>query len=140
MRFDNIIIFPATTAGFSPNRWMTARSFDVPGSTIASGTPSLQQAATPQSIVSTPGGCLLRSMVPHSRNIFSSTRRTASVCRIVAAQRISGSNFKAVRRILAISASVSNPQVPAALTVFPCTTSPPATAATPVLSRAPVMA
>ena len=56
MRFDNIIILPATFAGFSPNRWTTDALFEMPGSTIASGTPSLQQEATPQSIGTYPGG------------------------------------------------------------------------------------
>ena len=84
MRFDNIIIFPATTAGFSPNRWITEVSCEIPGTTIASGTPSLQQEATPQSIVLAPGGCPRMSMVQHSRNMSSSTRRTASAYRIVA--------------------------------------------------------
>ncbi len=101
MRPDSLIILFATSRGFSPRTRIIGSFPTAPQSKITSGTPVLQHEATPQSMVRIPGGSCALSNEQISKNNSSSSAIVSGDYRIVAALRMSGSNFIAVSTILA---------------------------------------
>ena len=112
MRFEQIIILFATTAGFSANRKIRPSFPSLPRSKITSGTPSLQQDAILQSIEFIPAAARDRSTGQHSRNIPSSAASASGRKEMIAALRTAGSNRIAVRTICVPRSSAPNTQGP----------------------------